>query len=131
MPSSISRRRLLTGAAGSALVGSQVARAADKQNLRLVTSWPRNSPGPGQAAQRLAKRIETMSQGEVTVKVYGAGELVPALEVLDGVASGAADMGHTASFFWQGKMPAAAFFTAVPFGPVSYTHLTLPTTPYV
>jgi TRAP-type mannitol/chloroaromatic compound transport system substrate-binding protein len=25
-------------------------------------------------------------------------------------------MGHTAAFYWQGKMPAAAFFTTVPFG---------------
>jgi TRAP-type mannitol/chloroaromatic compound transport system substrate-binding protein len=50
------------------------------------------------------------------VQVYSAGEVVPAFEVLDAVGSGAADLGHTAAFFWQGKMPAANFFTTVPFG---------------
>jgi TRAP-type mannitol/chloroaromatic compound transport system substrate-binding protein len=42
--------------------------------------------------------------------------VVPAFEVLGAVGNGVADIGHTASFYWQGKMPAAAFFTTVPFG---------------
>ena len=48
--------------------------------------------------------------------MHAAGEVVPAFEVLDAVGGGVAEMGHTASFYWQGKMPAAAFFTTVPFG---------------
>ena len=47
---------------------------------------------------------------------HAAGEVVPAFEVLDAVGGGVAEIGHTASFYWQGKMPAAAFFTTVPFG---------------
>src|SRR5215217_8552032 len=42
--------------------------------------------------------------------------ILPAFEVLDAVGGNVAEMGHTASFYWQGKMPAAAFFTTVPFG---------------
>ena len=42
--------------------------------------------------------------------------MVPAFGVLDAVGNGVADIGHTAAFYWQGKMPAAAFFTTVPFG---------------
>jgi TRAP-type mannitol/chloroaromatic compound transport system substrate-binding protein len=48
--------------------------------------------------------------------------LVSALEVLDAVAGGAAQLGHTAAFFWQGKEPAAAFFTAIPFGMIADEH---------
>jgi TRAP-type mannitol/chloroaromatic compound transport system substrate-binding protein len=48
---------------------------------------------------------------------------VPALEVLDAVGSGVAEMGHTASFYWQGKEPAAAFFTTVPFGLLPNEHV--------
>jgi TRAP-type mannitol/chloroaromatic compound transport system substrate-binding protein len=48
--------------------------------------------------------------------VHAAGELVPAFEVLDAVADGVAEIAHTAAFYWQGKMPAAAFFTTVPGG---------------
>jgi len=48
--------------------------------------------------------------------VHAAGEIVPAFGVLDAVGNGVADMGHTAAFYWQGKMPASAFYTTVPFG---------------
>ena len=52
-----------------------------------------------------------------------AGEVVPAFEVLDAVGSGVAEMGHTAAFYWQGKEPAAAFFTTVPFGLIPNEHV--------
>ena len=48
---------------------------------------------------------------------------MPAFEVLDAVGNGVAEMGHTASFYWQGKMPAAAFFTTVPFGLTPAEHV--------
>lgn len=98
------------------------ARAAERFEWKMVTSWPRNSPGPGMTAQRLADRIEAMSNGRLKIKVYGAGDLVPALEVFDTVARGTAELGHSASFFWQGKMRASAFFTAVPFGLTAGEH---------
>jgi TRAP-type mannitol/chloroaromatic compound transport system substrate-binding protein len=43
--------------------------------------------------------------------------------VLDAVGGGVAEIGHTASFYWQGKMPAAAFFTTVPFGLTPSEHV--------
>ncbi|MGA7210299.1 MAG: TRAP transporter substrate-binding protein, partial [Pseudolabrys sp.] len=55
--------------------------------------------------------------------VHAAGEVVPAFEVLDAVGSGVAEMGHTASFYWQGKDPSAAFFTTVPFGLTPHEHV--------
>jgi TRAP-type mannitol/chloroaromatic compound transport system substrate-binding protein len=68
------------------------------------------------SAERVAERIAAMSGGRLQIQVHAAGEVVPALEVLDAVGTGVAEMGHTASFYWQGKAPAAAFFTTVPFG---------------
>jgi TRAP-type mannitol/chloroaromatic compound transport system substrate-binding protein len=88
----------------------------------MVTSWPRNLPGPGVTAQRLADRILAMSGGRLEVQLFAASELVPALEVLDAVQGGTAEMAHTASFFWAGKMPAAQFFTSVPFGLLPLEH---------
>ena len=58
----------------------------------------------------------SLSGGRLDIAVHAAGEVVPAFEVLDAVGGNVAEMGHTASFYWQGKMPAAAFFTTVPFG---------------
>jgi TRAP-type mannitol/chloroaromatic compound transport system substrate-binding protein len=68
------------------------------------------------SAERVADRIKTLSGGNLDISVHAAGEIVPAFEVLDAVGGNVAEMGHTASFYWQGKMPAAAFFTTVPFG---------------
>src|SRR6516164_11544626 len=114
----INRRKLVVGA-GVALAGTLAAPAvvrAQTQRWRMVTSWPKRLPGPGMSAERVAERIGALSGGRLQVTVYAAGEVVPAFEVLDAVGSGVAEMGHTAAFYWQGKQPAAVFYTTVPFG---------------
>lgn len=83
---------------------------------RLVTTWPKNLPGMGVAPENLARTVKKMSNGRLQIKVYGAGELVPALEVFEAVSRGTAEMGHGAAYYWKGKVPAAQFFAAVPFG---------------
>lgn len=111
-------RRSLVGSgilATGAVAAPNVARAQTVR-WRMVTSWPKRLPGPGMSAERIAERINALSGGRMQVIVHAAGELVPALEVLDAVGSGVAEMAHTAAFFWQGKQPASAFFTTVPFG---------------
>jgi len=85
-------------------------------NWRLVTSWPKNYPGLGMAPERIADLVEEMSDGQMTVTVYGAEEQVPAFGVFDAVSSGSHQMGHSGGYFWKGKVPAAQFFTSVPFG---------------
>lgn len=82
----------------------------------MVTTWPKNFAGLGEGAEYLASLINQMSGGRLNVKVYGAGELVPALQVFESVAIGAAQMGHGASYYWRGKLPMAPFFASVPFG---------------
>jgi len=107
------------------LVGCKDDKAASEQaaakpaeiiHWKMVTSWPKNFPGLGTSAERLAERINAMSAGRLTVKVYAAGELVPALEVFDAVSRGTAEMGHGTPYYWKGKVPAAQFFSSVPFG---------------
>jgi TRAP-type mannitol/chloroaromatic compound transport system substrate-binding protein len=83
---------------------------------KMVTSWPKNFPGLGTAPERLAVMVDEMSAGRLKIKVYGAGELVPALQVFDAVSQGTAEMGHSGAYYWKGKMAAAQFFTSVPFG---------------
>ncbi len=81
-----------------------------------VTSWPPRFPGLGMAPENMATRIEAASNGRLKIKVYGGGELVPAFEVLDAVSRGTVEMGHDASYYHKGKVPAAQFFAAIPFG---------------
>jgi TRAP-type mannitol/chloroaromatic compound transport system substrate-binding protein len=82
----------------------------------LVTSWPPKFPGLGIGPENLARRIEVASNGRLKIKVYGAGELVPAFEVFDAVSRGTVEMGHDASYYHKGKVDAAQYFTAIPFG---------------
>ena len=83
---------------------------------KMVTTWPKNFPGLGTGAEFLAKLINEMSGGRIKIKVYGAGELVPAFEIFDAVSRGAAELGHGAAYYWKGKNEALQFFSTVPFG---------------
>ncbi|PAU58322.1 TRAP transporter substrate-binding protein [Pseudomonas indica] len=94
----------------------EAAAEAKTYQWKMVTTWPKNYPGLGTGAERLAERVKTMSNGRLTIKVYAAGELVPALEVFDSVSRGTAEIGHGAAYYWKGKVASAQFFTAVPFG---------------
>ncbi len=85
-------------------------------NWRLVTSWPKNYPGLGMAPERIADLVEEMSNGQMKITVFGAEEQVPAFGVFDAVSNGSHQMGHSGGYFWKGKVPAAQFFTSVPFG---------------
>src|SRR5258707_9764361 len=119
-----SRRGLIRGGAAGligAVAAPSIARAQARR-WRMVTSWPKRLPGPGMSAERVAERIATLSGGRLQVTVHAAGELVPALEVLDAVGGTVAEMGHTAAFYWQGKQPAAAYYTTVPFGLTPFEH---------
>jgi TRAP-type mannitol/chloroaromatic compound transport system substrate-binding protein len=103
-------------ALGASAVGIGTAQAEEPRKWKMVTTWPKNFPGLGTGANKLAELIGEMSGGRITVKVYGAKELVPAFEVFDAVSQGTAEMGHGAAYYWKGKSEAAQFFSTVPFG---------------
>lgn len=113
----------LAAAAGVAACGDEdkggtagAAQSAETFEWSLVTSWPPKFPGLGMAPENLARRIETASNGRLKIKVYGGGELVPPFEVFDAVSRGTVEMGHDASYYHKGKVDAAQYFTAIPFG---------------
>ena len=113
------RREFLGAAAGAIAMPAlaTAARADDRIEWRMATAWPKGAPGVGVNAQRLADRIGAMSGGRLTVKLYGAGELVPPFEVFDAVSQGqVCEMGHGSPYYWQGKNPVFHYFTGVPFG---------------
>ncbi|WP_333825118.1 TRAP transporter substrate-binding protein [Pinisolibacter sp.] len=122
----VGRRRLLglgAAAAVGTLAAPAVVRADTKLTWKMATSWPKNTPGVGVNAQRLADSITAMSGGRLTVQLYAAGELVPPFEVFDAVSSGAAEMGHASPYYWQGKDKSFHFFTGVPFGLFANEHM--------
>jgi TRAP-type mannitol/chloroaromatic compound transport system substrate-binding protein len=90
--------------------------AAEHYEWKMITTWPKNFPGLGFAAENFSRYVDEMSDGRLKVRVYGAGEIVPAMEVFDAVSQGSVDAGHGAAYYWKGKIPASVFFTSVPFG---------------
>lgn len=115
--------------AKTAVVGTAAAAAAtlsapaisqQRQEWRMVTSWPKLFPGGGTAAQRFADKVGEASGGRLTIKVFAAGELVPAFEAFDAVQRGTADCMHSTPYYWQNKSKALSVFTTVPFGMTNY-----------
>jgi TRAP-type mannitol/chloroaromatic compound transport system substrate-binding protein len=114
----ISRRGALGGLAAGAAAGALAAPAIaqDVRRWRMVTSWPKNLPGPGVAAQMLADRITALSGGRIEVELYAAGELVPGQGVFDAVAEGTADLHHSVPAYWGSKSKGILLFGSQPFG---------------
>lgn len=123
------KRREFFKSAGSAAVGVAAATtlaapviAQGAQQWRMVTTWPKNFPGLGVGAQRLADNIGALSGGRLTVQLFAAGEMVPPLGALDAVIDGSAEMSHGAAYYWQNKSQGLSFYTGVPFGMTSREH---------
>ncbi|MCV6613718.1 MAG: TRAP transporter substrate-binding protein DctP [Cellvibrionaceae bacterium] len=108
--------QLVVNRGQQARVEKMAANEQQRYQWRMVTTWPKGLPGLGLAPENFARIVSESSGGRLQIKVYGAGDLVPALGVFDAVSSGSVEMGHGAAYYWKGKIPAAPFFTAVPFG---------------
>jgi len=108
----------LAGCGGGGSTDSGAGDSAAKQSFawKMVTTWPPNFPIFQEGVQRMAEDIALMSDGRLKIQVFAAGQLVPAMQSFDAVSQGTVEMGHGAAYYWAGKVPAAQFMSAVPFG---------------
>ncbi|NQU57646.1 MAG: twin-arginine translocation signal domain-containing protein, partial [Rhodospirillales bacterium] len=123
------RRQFLKKAAVAGVAGAAAATtlsapaiAQKRIDMVMVATWPRDFPGLGTGAQRLAQRINDMTEGRINVQYFAAKERVGAFDSFDEVASGNAQAYHAADYYWKGKHLGWAYFTAVPFG-LTYTEM--------
>ena len=116
--SKLNRRSFVKGAAIGAVAAplAAPALAQERVEIAMVATWGRDFPGLGTGAQRFAESLSTLSEGRIQVDYFAAGERVGAFDSFDEVASGNAQAYHAADYYWKGKHPAWAYFTAVPFG---------------
>ncbi|MGA1847468.1 TRAP transporter substrate-binding protein [Deferribacter abyssi] len=82
---------------------------------KLITTWPTGIPWH-ETVLHFAKTVEELSNGELKIKVFPAGSIVPAFQVFDAVRNGVAEMGHDWPGYWKGKDQAFVAFASVPFG---------------
>ena len=90
--------------------GEVVATSNEQFEWKLVTTWPKNFPGLGSAAENLATMVDEMSNGRLKIRVYGGGEIVPALGVFDAVSQGVADAGTRRGILLEGQGPIIGVF---------------------
>jgi len=101
------------------LAAPSIANAQTKFAWKMTNAYGPGSPfyveGPGSPTD-FCKKVAEMSDGRMTIQHFAAGELIPALEGFDAVRSGTVEMNAANAYFWAGKIPAAQYFTTVPFG---------------
>lgn len=95
------------------VVSTNPASAQERFQWTMVTTWPTGIVLYDQA-EMIAERVESMSNGRLTIDVHPSGALVGAGDVLDAVNVGTAEMGHAMSGYWIGKHQAAPFFATIP-----------------
>ena len=112
-------RKFLAAAvlAGAVVVASFTVAQAKKVRLKMGSAYPSKLVQLGGLGKTLEANVNAISGGDVQLKFYEPGALVPALELFDAVKSGAVDAAWSTPGYWQGKEPALALFSAVPFGP--------------
>ena len=114
------RRNFLKGAGaaalGAAAVSSFPAPAISGGHMEWIAcSAFGKAGGLGKAIDRFASYVNNASD-KLKITVYHGGELVPPLESLDAVRSGAAQMAYGAGYYWTNISMAPSFSAALPFG---------------
>ncbi|MBP1849391.1 TRAP transporter substrate-binding protein [Rhizobium halophytocola] len=110
---------LVGSAAAASLAAPTIARAQESFSWKMTNAYGPGSPfyvtGPG-SPTHFCEMVKTMSGGRLDIQHFAAGELIPALEGFDAVSAGTVEMNAANAYYWAGKVPAAQFFTTVPFG---------------
>ncbi|HYL87704.1 MAG TPA: TRAP transporter substrate-binding protein DctP [Burkholderiales bacterium] len=110
-------KKVAAGAVVSSVAAPAIAQSNPKIQWRLAASWPKSLDTLFGGADLVAKRVGEITDGNFTIRTFAAGEIVPALQVLDAVQAGTVEMGHTALYYYFGKDPALALCCSVCFGP--------------
>jgi TRAP-type mannitol/chloroaromatic compound transport system substrate-binding protein len=93
------------------------AQAAEKvYRLKMAETWQTDFPIFGDAPRNMAAMAEKMSNGRLKITIDSANKHKSPFGVFDMVRAGQYDMGHSASYYWKGKVPNTLYFTTMPFG---------------
>ncbi len=113
-------RRAILGAAAAAapaaLATPALAQTLPEVRWRAQSSFPRVFDVLYGTLERISARVAQLTDNRFRIQVFPAGEIVGGLQVLDAVQAGTLEAGHTASYYYIGKEPGFAPFTAMTFG---------------
>jgi TRAP-type mannitol/chloroaromatic compound transport system substrate-binding protein len=109
-------KRAAAGLAAGTVAAPAIAQSQPSIQWRLAASWPKSLDTLYGGAELVARRVGEITDGKFQIRAFAAGEIVPALQVLDAVQAGTVELGHTATYYYFGKDPAFALGTSVCFG---------------
>ena len=109
-------KKAAAGVAAGGVAGPAIAQSQPSIQWRLAASWPKSLDTLYGGAELVARRVGEITDGKFTIRAFAAGEIVPALQVLDAVQAGTVELGHTATYYYFGKDPTFALGTSVCFG---------------
>ncbi len=101
-------KKAAVGVAAGTVAAPAIAQSQPAIQWRMAASWPKSLDTIYGAADLVAKRVGEITDGKFQIRVFAAGEIVPALQVLDAVQAGTVEMGHTAIYYYFGKDPTFA-----------------------
>jgi TRAP-type mannitol/chloroaromatic compound transport system substrate-binding protein len=111
------RRRFLKSAATSTVAAGAMAAPmvsnAQTTSLRFQSTWPAKDIFHEYAVD-FAKKVNDMAGSRLKIEVLPAGAVVPAFQLLEGVAKGTLDGGHGVVAYHYGKNSALALWGSGP-----------------
>ena len=108
---------VLAGCFALGLVLPGEAAAQKTVRWKMASAFTSGLDVVGESGPIFAENLKKMSAGQLEVKFFEPGALVPAFEVFNAVSKGSIESGWTTPGFHVGQIPAAPWFTTVPFGP--------------
>lgn len=107
-------RKLATAIVAASVTTVSVGVSA--KTLTVQSAFPFQLGMIEASLKRVAADIETVTDGEIKMNLYDAGEFSPSFQVLENVGNGSLDVGWSAASYWEGQMPGSALFQGIPFG---------------
>src|SRR5258708_26318772 len=99
-------KRAAAGVAAGAVAAPAIAQSQPSVQWRLAASWPTSLDTLFGGPELMARRVAEITDGKFQIRVFAAGEIGPALQVLDAVQAATAGLPHNRTAYYFGKHPA-------------------------
>src|SRR5260370_1236388 len=104
------------GLAGAALAAPAIAQSQPEIKWRMAASWPKSLDTLFGGAEFLAKRVAEATDNKFQIRVFAAGEIVPAFQVLDAVQNTTAGPALPGGYNNAARDPTSTLISTVRFG---------------
>lgn len=109
-------RPLRLGMAAALALAGVGAASAQPAELTVGMAFSSRLPALGSPAAWVSERLETLTDGSLTLALQEPGETLPPRGLLPAVSAGELDAAYTWPGYDRQHLPAAVLFSAVPFG---------------